>query len=90
MLARNLEPVPWDATAADAQQEAEWLLKNRNTTWDSNNTWWWPIERKPFSGGATRNSYKDRLMARIYLPPLSKSPADFTGMARLRPVRPTG
>ena len=56
----------------------------------ANNTWWWPVERKPFSGGDTRNSSKDRLMARIYLPPLSKSPADFTGMARLRPVRPTG
>ena len=56
----------------------------------ANNTWWWPVERKPFSGGATHNSYKDRLMARIYLPPLSKSPADLTGMARLRPVRPTG
>ena len=34
----------------------------------ANNTWWWPVERKPFSGGDTRNSYKDRLMARIYLP----------------------
>ncbi len=56
----------------------------------ASNTWWWPIEGKPFSGGDTRNSYKDRLMARIYLPPLSKSPADFTGMARLHPVRPTG